>query len=400
MYLLINIVGMAIFIAIGFLLSRDRKKINWRAIATLFVLNIVIAWFLLQFPVGRAIVEFLAGGFVWILNISFKGIAFAFPDWVNVPQMNFFTSVLMPLLMIIPLFDILTYTGILPFVLHAIGKCLAFITRQPKFESVFAIEMMFLGASSAIPVSRVQLSRMKSARNLSVAMMSISCVSAAVVGAYTQMLPPEFILTAIPLNVINSLAVVNILNPVEVPEEEDTIERMSVGHGEKREPFFSFLNASIVNAGHIVLLVCAMVIGFVSLVALIDEILINFSPMLTLENMLGVVMFPFAWLLGLGVDDAFTVARYMGTKIVTNEFVVMLQAQPHISEYSRHMQAVLTAFVTSFANFGTIGIITGVYRDIVDKETFELITHNVKYIMLAGILTSLLSAAIIGIFVW
>ena len=88
------------------------------------------------------------------------------------------------------------------------------------------------------------------------------------------------------------------------------------------------------------------------------------------------------------------------SKIVTNEFVVMLQAQPHIPEYSRHMQAVLTAFVTSFANFGTIGIITGVYRDIVDKETFALITANVKYIMLSGILVSLLSAGIVGLFVW
>ena len=69
-------------------------------------------------------------------------------------------------------------------------------------------------------------------------------------------------------------------------------------------------------------------------------------------------------------------------------------------EHSRHMQAVLTALVTSFANFGTIGIITGVFRDVVDKETFELITGNVKYIMLAGILVSFLSAALVGLFVW
>ena len=396
MYLLINVVGLAAFIGIAFLLSRDRKAIEWKPIGILLALNLFIAWFLLQFPIGRQIVAAAADGFVWILNISYKGIAFAFPDWVNVQQMNFFTSVLLPLLMVIPLFDILTYLGILPLILHAIGKGLAFITRQPKFESVFAIEMMFLGASSAIPVSRVQLSRMNSARNLGIAMMSMSCVSAACVGAYTQMMPAEFVLTAIPLNVINALMVVNILNPVKVTEEEDTIEKMS---GE-RESFFSFLNASIVGAGHIVLLVCAMVIGFVALIALIDEVLGMISPMLTLENILGTVFFPFTWLLGLGNDEAFTVAKFMGTKIVTNEFVVMMQAGPYVLEHSRHMQAVLTALVTSFANFGTIGIITGVFRDVVDKETFELITGNVKYIMLAGILVSFLSAALVGLFVW
>lgn len=396
MYLLINIIGVAAFIAIAFFLSRDRKAIQWRAIGVLFALNLFIAWFLLQFSIGREIVTLAANAFVWVLNISFKGISFAFPDWVNVPQMNFFTSVLMPLLMVIPLFDILTYLGILPFILHAIGKGLAFITRQPKFESVFAIEMMFLGASSAIPVSRVQLVKMSSARNLTIAMMSISCVSAACVGAYTQMMPAEFVLTAIPLNVINSLMVVNILNPTTVTEEEDTIEKMTG----KRESFFSFLNASIIGAGHIVLLVCAMVIGFVALIALVDEILMNISPMLTLENILGTVMFPFTMLLGLESGEAFTVAKFMGTKIVTNEFVVMMQAGPYIGEHTRHMQAVLTALVTSFANFGTIGIITGVYRDVVDKETFQLITGNVKYIMLAGILVSFLSAALVGLFVW
>ena len=303
----------------------------------------------------------------------------------------------MPLLMVIPLFDILTYIGLLPFILQTIGKGLAFITRQPKFESVYAIEMMFLGASSSIPISRVQLSRMKSARNLTIALMSMSCVSAACVGAYSQMMPAEFVLTAIPLNAVNALLVMNLLNPTEITPEEDTIEKMDQG---EREPFFSFLNASIVGAGHVIMLVCAMVIGFVALVSLIDEVLMNISPMFTLENALGAIMFPFAWLLGLEAGDAFTVAQFMGTKIVTNEFVVMLQAQPHIPEYSRHMQAVLTAFVTSFANFGTIGIITGVFRDVVDKDTYALIAGNVKYIMLSGILVSLLSAGIVGLFVW
>lgn len=397
MYLIINIVGLAAFIGIAFLLSRDRKAVNWKGVGILLALNLFIAWFLLQFPIGREMVQIAADGFVWILNLAYKGVAFAFPDWVNVPQMNFFTGVLMPLIMIIPLFGILTYTGILPFILHAFGKGLALITRQPKFESVFAIEMMFLGASSAIPVSRVQLSRMSSVRNLTVAMMSMSCVSAACVGAYTQMMPAEFVLTAIPLNVINALLVVNILNPSPVLPEEDTIEKMD---SSSREPFFSFLNASIINAGHIVLLVCAMVIGFVALIGLIDEVLAMISPMLTLANILGTIMFPFAWLLGLETGEAFTVAKFIGTKIVTNEFVVMMQAGPYIVEHTRHMQAVLTAAVTSFANFGTIGIIMGVYRDVVDKETFALIAGNVKYIMLSGILVSMLSAALVGLFVW
>ncbi len=65
----------------------------------------------------------------------------------------------MPILMIVPLFDILTYFGILPFIIKWIGRGMAFVTGQPKFESFYAIEMMFLGNTEAMAVSSVQLKK-------------------------------------------------------------------------------------------------------------------------------------------------------------------------------------------------------------------------------------------------
>ena len=90
----------------------------------------------------------------------------------------------------------------------------------------------------------------------------------------------------------------------------------------------------------------------------------------------------------------------MGTKLVTNEFVVMLQAQPIISDFSRHMQCVLTVFITSFANLGTVGILVGTFKGIVDNEKNELIAQNVKFMILSGIIVSLMSAGIAGLFAW
>lgn len=77
------------------------------------------------------------------------GIEFAVPSMVKVKQMDWFVSVLLPILMIVPLFDILTYIGILPWVIKWIGRGLSWLTGQPKFESFFAIEMMFLGNTEA-----------------------------------------------------------------------------------------------------------------------------------------------------------------------------------------------------------------------------------------------------------
>ena len=313
--------------------------------------------------------------------------------------MNFFTSALLPILLVVPLFDILTYIGILPFVIRWIGKALAFITRTPKFESFFAIEMMFLGNTEALAVSTLQLKRMKADRNLTLAMMSMSCVTAALIGVYTKMMPAEFILTAVPLNCINALIVSNLLHPVRVSEKEDVIATLD-DNGAERQPFFSFLGNSILGAGRLVLIICANVIAFVALAALIDKLLVLIHPSVTLENILGCIMFPFAWLLGLDAGEAFQLAQYMGTKLITNEFVVMLNVKDIMADFSVHMQGVLTVFITSFANFSTVGMIIGCFKGIVDEDKNDLISRNVGYMLLSGILVSLLSAGIAGLFIW
>ncbi|SFT81888.1 purine nucleoside transport protein [Selenomonas sp. GACV-9] len=399
MYFIINLLGVVVFLAIGVLLSKKRKEIQWRCVGALLLLNVFIAWFLTTFPIGRDIVSGAAAGFVWLVSVAYDGIAFAFPDWVHVEQMNFFTSALLPILLVVPLFDILTYIGILPFVIRWIGKALAFVTRTPKFESFFAIEMMFLGNTEALAVSTLQLNRMKADRNLTLAMMSMSCVTAALIGVYTKMMPAEFILTAVPLNCINALIVSNLLHPVKVSEQEDVIATLN-DNGAERQPFFSFLGNSILGAGRLVLIICANVIAFVALAALIDKLLVLIHPSVTLENILGCIMFPFAWLLGLDAGEAFQLAQYMGTKLITNEFVVMLNVKDIMSGFSMHMQGVLTVFITSFANFSTVGMIIGCFKGIVDEDKNDLISRNVGYMLLSGILVSLLSAGIAGLFIW
>ena len=399
MYLAINVLGIVIFLAIGVLFSKKRKDIQWRSIGTLLVINVFLAWFLTSFSVGRDIITAAAIGFNSLISVAYEGIAFAFPDWVNVPQMNFFTAALLPILLVVPMFDILTYIGILPWFIRMVGKALAIITREPKFESFFAIEMMFLGNTESLAVSSLQLKRMKADRCLTLAMMSMSCVTAAVLVAYTKMMPAEFIISAVPLNVINALIVTNLLHPVKISEEEDVIATLNEG-GKKREPFFSFLGNSILGAGRLVLIICANVIAFVALAKLIDMILMGINPMISLENILGCLMFPFAWLMGLDTTEAFKLAQYMGTKLVTNEFVVMLDAKDIMDTFTPHMQAVLTVFVTSFANFSTLGMIIGCFKGLVGDDKNELISRNVGYMLLSGIMVSLLSAGIVGLFIW
>ena len=399
-YIAINVLGLIVFLAIGWLFSKDRKAINWKTVGIMIVLNLLLAWFLTGSAAGRAGVKAAADGFVWIVDVSAKGTVFALGDWYNVKNLNFICSALMPILMIVPLFDILTYIGLLPWIIKWIGRGLSYITGQPKFKSFFAVEMMFLGNTEVLAVSGMQIRKMGKERNLTLAMMSMSCVTASILGAYIEMMPGQYILTAVPINIINALIATSMLNPVKVSPEEDTIEKVGATDNGKKEPFFSFLGDSILGAGKLILIIIANVVAFVALAALIDKVLALFWKPLSLESILGVIMFPFSWLLGLPVHQAWQLAQDMGMKLVTNEFVVMGKVTADIAHYPEHLKAVLTVFVTSFANFGTLGMIIGAFKGLANKEDNDYIASNIGYLLLSGILVSLLSAAFVGLFVW
>lgn len=410
MFLLVNIIGLLAFLGIAVLFSRDRKNIQWKSILILVVLNLFLAWFFVYFQIGRTIVEELASAIAWVIQSAHTGTGFAFSSFTSGKQMDMAISALFPILLVVPLFDVLMYFNILPKIIGGIGWVLAKITRQPKFESFFGIEMMFLGNTEALAVSNEQLKRMNEMRVLTVAMMSMSSISGAIVGAYVQMIPGDLVLTAIPLNIINAIIVSSILNPVSVEEQEDIIYSIKNNETVKRQPFFSFLGDSVLNAGKLVLIIIAFVISFVALADLIDRFInlitglvggwIGVKGSFGLNQILGLFMYPFALLLGLPWGEAWIVAQQMAKKIVTNEFVVMGEISKVVDSYSPHRRAVISTFLVSFANFSTIGMIVGTLKGIVDQKTSDFVSKYVPMMLLAGILVSLLTAAFVGLFAW
>lgn len=406
MFLLINIIGLIVFLGIAVLFSRKKSDIQWKSIGILVVINLFLAWFFMYFPWGKLAVQLLANGISWVIDSAHVGTGFAFASWTNTEMMDMAVSALFPILLVVPLFDILMYFNILPKVIGGIGWALAKITRQPKFESFFGIEMMFLGNTEALAVSNEQLKRMKETRVLTVAMMSMSSISGAIVGAYVSMIPGDLVLTAIPLNIINAIIVSSILNPVSVEEKEDII--YSIRNEEiEKQPFFSFLGDSVLNAGKLILIIIAFVISFVALSDLIDRFINLITGIIAgwagikgsfgLDQILGTFMYPFALLLGLPFDEAWIVAQQMAKKIVTNEFVVMGQIKDVIDSYSPHRRAVIATFLVSFANFSTIGMIIGTLKGIVDKKTSDFVSQYVPMMLLAGILVSLMTAGFVGL---
>ena len=419
-FLLLNILGVVVFVAIAILLSKDKKNISWLSVGILLALILGLAAFFVLVPAGQAAVKGCADGFNVLVSSASEGATFAFStslysitgvesDGTIISSASWVMSAILPVIVIVPLFDMLTYFGILPFVIKWVGKGLSFITRCPKFESFFSIEMMFLGNTEALAASRFQVVKLSKERCLTISMMSMSCVTASIIGSYTQMMPGAYVITAIPLNVLTSLLFCQIINPVNVTPEEDEIPKL-YEKGQKKDPFFSFLGNSIINTGKLVLIIIANVIAFVGLAAIINTILgliptgdaLPFSSTgkFSIQWFLQWIMVIPALLMGLPFDQALDLAQNMGMKIVTNEFVVMGTLKDTIYEMSTHYQAVTTVFMTSFCNFSTIGMIVGCMSGMVKKEENDHISKNIAYMLIAGVLVSCMSASCAGLFSW
>lgn len=252
LFFCMNIVGILFFLGIAYVCSADRKHIHWVSIGLMLLINLILAAVLTLFSWGRAAVEACANGFSELVSVADKGISFAFGWWASsvfssapghtgalqvasstvdnhlIFQMQpgsatFIVAALLPILLVVPLFDTLTYIGVLPWIIKWIGRGLSFVTRQPQFEAFYAVEMMFLGNTEALAVSKLQLQKMNARRNVTLAFMSMSCVTASILAAYVQMVPGQFVMTAVPLNCVNALLIANMLYPVTVDPDEDVI---------------------------------------------------------------------------------------------------------------------------------------------------------------------------------
>ncbi|NHM30733.1 NupC/NupG family nucleoside CNT transporter [Bacillus sp. C11] len=397
MYFLMNAIGVLVVLGIVYLLSPNKRNVKWKFIVLLLIVEFLITWFMLSTKIGTWTINKIASFFTWLISCANEGISFVFPSAMANEHVDFFFSALMPIIFIITFFDILSYFGILTWIIDKVGWLIAKVSGLPKLESFFSIQMMFLGNTEALAVVRQQLSVLSQQRLLTFGIMSMSSISGSIIGAYLSMVPATYVFAAIPLNCLNALLIANMLNPVEVSKEEDIVFVPEKG---QRKDFFSTVSNSMLVGIRMVIVITAMVIGYVALTAGLNGILGFFVHGLTIQKIFSFIFSPFAYLLGLSGKDTMYVAQLMGIKLATNEFVAMLDLKDKISTLAPHTVAVAVTFLTSFANFSTVGMIYGTFNSVVDEEKSHIIGKNVWKLLVSGMAVSLMSAMVVGLFIW
>ena len=399
MYFIINVIGVLVVLGLAILLSFNRREIVYKPLIILFVFQLVTTWFMLSTDIGGNVITLVSDFFLWLISSAMSGVNFVFGDFAPIDgsTFTFFMNVLMPIIFVVTFFDILTYFGVLPMIINAIGWVLSKITKMPRFESFYAIQVMFLGNNEALAVTRDQLNKMSDKRLLTVAMISMSCVSAGMLGGYLQLLDPKYVLTAIPLNAIGALIITSLINPYTVTKEEDIVYTPSKAD---RGNFFDVISNSMMIGGKLALIIAVMLIGFVSLITAANSFLGLINDDLALENIFGLIFSPLSFLMGVDFSQILVVGQLMGVKIILNEFVAMTSLNEILSNINAHTEAVATTFLVSFCNFATIGIILGSMQSLFGEKKSRFIAKYTWLLLVSGILVSSLTAMVVGLFVW
>ncbi len=376
---------------VGYLVSNNRKEIKYKRILIMLAVQVVLVYLMMNTSVGLNIITSIGKFFEKLLEIADTGIQFVFGGLVNEGEMSFIFVALLPLVFLSVLIGILNYIKVLPLIIRYIGLALSKITGMGRLESYFAVSTAVLGQPEVFLTVLKQIPLLSPKRLYTICTSAMSAVSMAMLGAYMTMLEPKFVVTAVVLNIFSALIIANIINPYDLEEDEDLIEVEK----DERVPFFQMVGDSVMDGFKLVVTVAAMLLGFIALMELVNVIFLGVFDV-SFQTVIGFVFAPIAFLMGIPWGEAVQAGGIMATKLVTNEFVAMLSFGDLSETLSDKTVAIVSVYLVSFANFGTVGIVAGSIKSISEKQGNHVSKFALK-LLLGATLASVISGTIMGI---
>ncbi|PMC12612.1 NupC/NupG family nucleoside CNT transporter, partial [Klebsiella aerogenes] len=332
-----------------------------------FVLAIVVV--VLNSDVGLGFVKGFSEMFEKLLGFANEGTNFVFGNMNDKGLAFFFLKVLCPIVFISALIGILQHIRILPIVIRAIGTVLSKVNGMGKLESFNAVSSLILGQSENFIAYKDILGKMSRNRMYTMAATAMSTVSMSIVGAYMTMLQPKYVVAALVLNMFSTFIVLSLINPYRVEQSEENLQMSNLHEGQS---FFEMLGEYILAGFKVAIIVAAMLIGFIALISALNALFATvtgwFGYSISFQGILGYIFYPVAWVMGVPASEALQVGSIMATKLVSNEFVAMMDLQKVAATLSPRAEGIISIFLVSFANFSSIGIIAGAIKGLNEEQ--------------------------------
>ena len=388
------ILALVVVAILALLVSSNRKQIRIRYVIQLLVIEVLLAWFFLNSDIGLGFVKGFSEMFEKLLGFANEGTNFVFGSMNDKGLAFFFLKVLCPIVFISALIGILQHIRVLPIVIRAIGTVLSKINGMGKLESFNAVSSLILGQSENFIAYKDILGKMSRNRMYTMAATAMSTVSMSIVGAYMTMLEPKYVVAALVLNMFSTFIVLSLINPYRVDASEENIQMSNLHEGQS---FFEMLGEYILAGFKVAIIVAAMLIGFIALIAALNALFATvtgwFGYSISFQGILGYIFYPVAWIMGVPASESLQVGSIMATKLVSNEFVAMMDLQKIAADLSPRAVGIISVFLVSFANFSSIGIIAGAIKGL-NEEQGNVVSRFGLKLVYGSTLVSVLSASI------
>ncbi|CAG9609073.1 NupC/NupG family nucleoside CNT transporter [Pseudoneobacillus rhizosphaerae] len=391
MKFILFLAALIIIFLLAYIVSNNKREIKLKPIIIMLVLQLLLSFLLLNTEFGLVIIRGISTLFDHLLSYAAEGINFVFGGIANEGAGPFFLNVLLPIVFISVLIGIAQYIKVLPIIIRYLGLVLSKINGLGKLESYNAVASAVFGQSEVFISVKKQLPYIPEHRLYTLCTSAMSTVSASILGAYMTMIEPKYVITALVLNLFGGFIIANIINPYTVSPEEDIIEVQEGG----KQTFFEMLGEYILDGFKVAIIVAAMLIGFVALIGMINQVFASIFG-ISFQVALGYVFAPLAFVIGVPASEVVKAGTIMATKLLSNEFVAMIDLGKISTSLSNRTVGIISVFLVSFANFSSIGIIAGAVKGLNEKQGNVVARFGIK-LLYGATLVSLLTAAVTGI---
>jgi CNT family concentrative nucleoside transporter len=400
-----GLLGIASFLLLAWVMCDHKKAIRWRTVAVALALQVGIGALVFGVPRGREALNWFSNRVTDAIAAGKNGVDFLFgPLSADGTSIGFvFALRVLPMIIFFSsLIAVLYHLGIMQWVIRLLGGGLRKLLGTSRAESLSAAANIFVGQTEAPLVVKPYIARMTSSELFAVMVGGLASVAGSVLAGYASMgVPMKYLIAASFMAAPGGLLFAKLMKPeVEQPQEG------VLAFADAEDAPSNVLDAAALGAStglKLALNVGAMLLAFIGLIALLNLCLSGIGglfhqPNLSLQSILGWCFSPVAWLTGIPVEEMKQGGTLIGQKLVLNEFVAYGEFSKIMDTLSEKTVAICSVALCGFANLSSIAILIGGLGVMAPNRRSEIAQLGLRAVM-AGTLSNLTSAAIVGMFV-
>ncbi len=407
-------VGFLVLHGIAWALSENRARVAWRTVLPGMALTVVLAVLLLKVPVVADLFRALNDAVGALERATAAGSSFVFgylgggtlPFDEKFPGSSFVLAFrALPIVLVVSaLSALLFYWRILPAIVRGFSIILQRTMRIGGAEGVSAAANVFVGMVEAPLFVRPYIARMSRSELFVLMTCGMATIAGTVMFLYASVLAstvPDALSHILIASVVATPAAI-VVAVLMIPPERGS-DAASITIEQEARSSMDAVTRGTLDGVQLLINIVAMLIVLVALVHLVNQVLALFPEVggaaFTLQRMLGWMMAPVVWIMGIPWSEAPAAGGLMGVKTVLNEFIAYIElARLPADTLSPRSTLMMTYALCGFANLGSLGIMIGGLASMAPERRAEIVALGAKTLV-SGTLATLIAGAVVGILI-